>query len=202
MKALLLLSGGFDSPVAAHLIQQQNVEVIAIHFSYEPFTDDAPEQKSRKLAKKLGIKKLYIIKGGEAFAEIARQTNPRFYYILAKRFMLKYASEYADQEQCQWLITGDNLAQVASQTLTNLTVIDQAATKEVLRPVLCYDKNEIIDLAREIGTYEASEGPEVCDCLGPKNPATSSSLDKIQEEEAKLSFSTLKQKVTTQEVIL
>ncbi|MBI5391434.1 7-cyano-7-deazaguanine synthase [Candidatus Woesearchaeota archaeon] len=199
MKGLLLLSGGFDSPVAASLLQKKGVEVIAAHFSYEPFTDDGPEQKARKLCEQLNIKKLIVVKAGESFADIARKCSHRFYYILGKRFMLRYSEKIAKQENCSFLITGDNLAQVSSQTLPNLTVIDQAASFQVIRPLLCYDKKEILKIAREIGTYDLSIGPEVCDCLGPKYPATQSILKVILDEEKKLNMEELMNKATSLE---
>ncbi len=186
MKALLLISGGFDSPVAGYLMQQKGVEVIAIHFSYEPFTDNNPEIKSIQAAEKLGFKKFITVNIGKEIQEISTKCNHRFYFILTKRLMLKKSEEIAKKENCDFLITGENLGQVSSQTLSNLQSITDAVKMQVLRPLLTYDKEEILKIARQIDTYEISKGPEVCDCLGPKYPITKSNLEEIRAEELKL----------------
>lgn len=186
MKAIILISGGFDSAVAAYLIKKNKIKLIGLHFSIEPFSGDEPEQKSIKIAKKLGFEKLYIIKAGEKFAEIANKCNKRFYFVLTKRFMLMTAEKIAKKEKAKYLVTGESIGQVSSQTLENLIVIEKAAKIQLLRPLITYDKNEIIELAKEIGTYDISKGPEVCDILGPKNPATKAKLDLILKEEKRL----------------
>ncbi len=186
MKGLLLISGGFDSPVSGYLMQQKGVEIIAVHFSYEPFTDNSPEIKSREASKLLGFKKFISVNISKECEEIAKKCNHRLYFVLTKRLMLKKAEEIAKKENCEFLITGENLAQVSSQTLTNLRSITNAVKIKVIRPLLTYDKEEIIKIAREIGTYEISKGPEVCDILGPKYPATSSDLNEILLEEQKI----------------
>ena len=185
-KGLLLLSGGIDSPVAGYLMKRKGTELLAIHFSLEPFTDNAPEKKTRILAKKIGCKKLFVIKHGNQHAEIVDKCTHRFYYVLTRRLMFRIAEKIAETERCDFLITGENLGQVGSQTLENMHVIDQAIGMEVARPILCNDKNETIALAREIGTYDISKGPEVCSMLGPKHPATRSTLEKIEMLEKNL----------------
>lgn len=200
MKALILVSGGFDSAVAAQMMQQKEVELVGIHFSYEPITDNSPELKVRSVCAHLGIKKLIVVKAGHAFAEIASKCEHRLYYVLSKRFMLRVAERYAKNEGCGFLITGDNLAQVGSQTLSNLQTIDAATAMRVVRPLLCFDKVEILDRAREIGTYELSKGPEVCDCLGPPHPATRSEVAVVVGEEAKLTGDLFA--MTQQEIIM
>ena len=102
--------------------------------------------------------------------------------------MLRKACEVAKAEGCDFIITGDNLAQVSSQTLENMKVISSASNIEILRPLLTYDKKEIIKIAMTIGTYDISNGPEVCDVLGPRSPATRSKLEKIEKEESRLEF--------------
>lgn len=186
MKAVLLLSGGFDSAVAGYLMQQKKIEIIAAHFSYEPFTDNGPELKSKESVKILKFKKFISINIGKEVEKIAKKCNSKFYFILTKRLMLKKAEEIAKKENCDFLITGENLAQVSSQTLSNLRAITDAVKIKVLRPLLTHDKEEIIKLAKKIGTYEASCGPEVCDVLGPKHPATRCNLEEIKKEELKI----------------
>ncbi len=186
MKALLLLSGGYDSPVAGHIMQKKGLEIVAVHFSYEPFTDNSPEIKSRKISEILKFNKFISINISKECEEIAAKCKRELYFILAKRLMLKKATEVAESENCSFLITGESLGQVGSQTLTNLRSITEAIKIPVLRPLLAYDKEQIIKIAREIGTYETSSGPEVCDVLGPKHPATRSKIEEVLKEEIKL----------------
>ncbi len=183
MKGLLLISGGFDSPVAGYLMQQKGLEIIAVHFSYEPLTDNGPEIKSKKAAEVLNFKKFIVVNIAKECEQIAKNCNHRLYFVLTKRLMLKKAEEIAKKENCVFLITGENLNQVSSQTTTNLQSITNAIKIQVLRPLLTYDKEEIIKLARKIGTYDTSCGPEVCDILGPKHPATRSTIKEVIEEE-------------------
>ena len=190
-KALLLISGGIDSPVAGYLMKQKGLDVIALHFSVEPFSDNTPELKSKALAKKIGITRFITVTNGTQQAALTKQCEHRFYYILQRRLFLRIAEKIAEMEQCKYLITGDNLGQVGSQTLKNMEVITSAVKIPILRPILTNDKVETMAKAREIGTYELSIGPEICSILGPKNPATSSTLDKIEYEESKINVDEL-----------
>ena len=185
-KGLLLLSGGFDSPVAGHLMKQQGLEIDAIHFSLEPVTDDAAEKKCMELARIIGLRKVYVAKVGDAFTKIAANCSHRFYFVLSKRMMVRVAEAVARRDGYSFLVTGENLGQVSSQTLQNLTVIDNAARIPVLRPLLGFDKEEIISAAKELGTYETSKGPEICDALGPDRPSTAATLSEVLQEESNL----------------
>ncbi len=185
-RALLLLSGGIDSPVAGHLMAERGLRLDAVHFSLEPITDDAAAVKSRKLAERISLGRLYVAIVGTAFADVAARCNRRLYFVLTKRLMVRCAEALARREGHRFLVTGENLGQVSSQTLANLAVIDAAASMPVLRPLIGFDKQEIIDLAKRIGTYEISEGPEICDLLGPAHPSTQARLALVEEEEAKL----------------
>ena len=191
MKAILLLSGGIDSPVAGMIAKGKGIDLVAVHFSLEPFTDNTAEQKSIALAKKIGIKKLYVVRHGEIHAEIVKKCNHRYYYIITRRLMWRVAESIAEMEKCNFLLTGENLGQVGSQTLDNLTVIDKAVKMKILRPILCNDKNDTIKLAKELGTYELSCGPEMCSVLGPRHPATRSTVEIIEGEEKKLDLQKL-----------
>lgn len=186
MKALLLLSGGYDSAVAGYIIQKKGLEIIAVHFSYEPLTDNSPELKSRKISEMLKFKKFISINISKECETIADKCRRDLYFVLAKRLMLRKAAETAKKEGCEFLITGEALGQVGSQTLSNLRTITEVSKIPVLRPLLAYDKEAIIRLARQIGTYEVSSGPEVCDILGPKHPATRSKIEDARKEELKL----------------
>jgi len=185
-KGVLLLSGGFDSPVAGYLMARQGLNLVAAHFSLEPITDDAAAIKARTLCGLLGIRSLYVVRVGESFAEVAHAANRRFYFVLTKRLMVRLADGIADRESADVLVTGENLGQVSSQTLASLRAIDAVARHPIVRPLIGFDKQEIVDRAKAIGTYEVSKGPEICDLLGPPKPATHARLDQILAEEAKI----------------
>jgi len=193
MKAILLLSGGIDSPVAAHLMQRKGYDIAAVHFYNKHLGSVNTIEKCKKLCEVLGIRKLIVIPFDEQQAEIVRKCTHRFYYIIQRRLMWRIAEQVALQEHAEYLITGENLAQVASQTLSNMQTTQQAVKMLILRPLLCNDKNETIALARKIGTYELSKGPEICCLLGPKHPATASRIDIIENEERKLDIPQLVQ---------
>ncbi|MBI2545713.1 7-cyano-7-deazaguanine synthase [Candidatus Woesearchaeota archaeon] len=190
-KVLLLLSGGIDSAVAARLLMDQGCEIIALHFSLEPFTDDTAKQKSIAIARSLGIRRLLSIVCGLQHARIVERCTHRYYYVITRRMMLRIAEQIARNEGCGFIATGDNLGQVGSQTLANMQVISHAVSMEILRPLLANDKLETIALAKKYGTYELSIGPEMCSVLGPKHPATSSRLEVIEHEEARIDMRSL-----------
>jgi len=203
MKALLLLSGGIDSPVAAYLMQRKGYELTALHFYNKHIGDINTVEKCMKLCQQLNIHTLITIAFDEQQADIARNCTHRYYYILQRRLMLRIAEKIAEKENIPYLLTGDNLAQVASQTLSNMTTIQQAIKIPILRPILCNDKVETMKIAREIGTYDISKGPEVCCLLGPKHPATRSTTEIIEAEEKKIDINNLvESSVKSVEVIL
>ncbi|MEK6975538.1 MAG: 7-cyano-7-deazaguanine synthase [Candidatus Thermoplasmatota archaeon] len=175
MKAVLLLSGGFDSPVAARMLQEQGVEVEALHGSFEPVTDDASVRKAADLARILGLKRMWVAKIGESLGRIPHDREAhRYYFLLQKRLLYRLADALGDQIGADAIATGENLGQVSSQTLPNLVTLEQAARRPILRPLLGLDKVDILRLAREWGTYDTSVGPELCDLLGPDKPSTNS----------------------------
>ena len=120
--------------------------------------------------------------------EIIKHCQHKYYFVLSKRLMVKIAEKIAEKENCKFLITGENLAQVSSQTLPNLVAITKAVKIPILRPLLTFDKVEIINKAEEIDTFELSKGPEVCDILGPKHPSTNTKphLMELQEKRVPL----------------
>ncbi len=189
MHAVLLLSGGIDSPVAGHMLAKQGVRLTALHCSFEPVTDDASVDKAKELANLLGLDAVHVAKTGEALARIPHDRDAhRFYFILQKRLFYRLACRLAAEVGADVIATGENLGQVSSQTLQNLATIEDAADRPVLRPLLGLDKNDIIALAKEYGTYETSIGPELCDLLGPNKPATVSNTATVGEAERRVAM--------------
>jgi tRNA uracil 4-sulfurtransferase len=189
-RGIALLSRGIDSPVSIHLMQNR-LEIIAAHFHQEPLTDEKEVEKVKELAKLLKVKKVYLVPFIEVLKTLTEKCDHRLYFVLSKIAMFQAAELIAQKEDADFLITGENLAQVSSQTLSNLRSITKSINLEIFRPVLTYDKQEIINLAKKIGTYEISKGPEICCLLGPKNPATRSDLTKIEEELKKIDLQPL-----------
>lgn len=190
-RAVLLLSGGFDSPVAGKVAQMDGSNLDAIHFSFEPLTDDASTRKAILLAASMKLPVLHVVTIGPALAQIARTCRPGYYFVLQKRFMYRLANRLADELDAQFLVTGENLGQVSSQTLANLATLDPASRRPVLRPLLGMDKDDIVQWARRWGTFEVSKGPEVCDVLGPNHPNTAANGETAALEESKADLDAL-----------
>jgi tRNA uracil 4-sulfurtransferase len=189
-KALLLISGGIDSPVAG-LIAKQKYDLCAIHFSQTPFTDDTPEKKSIASTKKLGIKELIVVEAGDELKEIADKTYREYYFVLMKRFFVKVSEQVAHKNKIKFLVTGESLGQVSSQTLSNLNTINLATKGEILRPLLFLDKQDIIDISRKNDFYNISTGPEMCDALATGKPKTLTKIENVLEEERKCEMKNL-----------
>ncbi len=187
VKAVLLLSGGFDSPVAGRMLQRQGVELEALHGSFEPVTDDASVRKAKELARQLGLKRLWVAKIGESLGRIPHDREAhRFYFLLQKRLLYRLADALGDEVGADAIATGENLGQVSSQTLPNLVTLEAAARRPLLRPLLGLDKVDILRLARDWGTYDTSVGPELCDLLGPDKPATAAQPGPVASAEQRV----------------
>jgi tRNA uracil 4-sulfurtransferase len=198
-KIVALLSGGMDSPVAIHRMQK-HFEVVAVHAHQEELTGPVEIEKVKSLAKHLGVK-LYLLPFTKVFQEIVDKCNHRDYYLLSKVLMYKAAESIAQKEGAMFLVTGENLAQVSSQTLGCMGAIDQNVPITILRPLLTWDKQEVIEFAKKIQTFEISKGPEVCSLLGPKNPSTNSTPEKIRIELDKLDLSIINNALGSAQVI-
>ncbi|MBS3107556.1 7-cyano-7-deazaguanine synthase [Candidatus Woesearchaeota archaeon] len=191
VKVLCLISSGIDSPVAMYKMLETGFEVVAIHFDNQPFTDQKPFEKTKKivcfLAEKFHRKiKLYKINHGLNQAEFMRNCDNRHRCLLCRRFMFRIAEKIAAQESCKYLVTGENLGQVCSQTLQNMTNALKSVDIEILKPLLSYDKQDIINLAKKIGTFEFSIEAAVCCNAVPQNPVTKSREESIKFEESKI----------------
>ncbi len=180
-KALLLLSGGIDSPIAG-IIAKEKFELQAIHFSQEPFTDSSPKEKALSAAKKLEIGKLIVVNVGEELQQIVNTTYREYYFVLMKIFFMKISEKIAEKEGIKYLITGESLGQVSSQTMSNLETINSQIEMEILRPLLFLSKQEIINISRKKGFFESSCGKEMCDALASGKPKTQTQKEKVIEE--------------------
>lgn len=188
MKGLLLLSGGIDSAVAGGIIKEKEHEVSTLHYSIKLATRGEEEEKCREIVNKLGFNDLVIEDMADEFMKISEQVNKRYYFVLTKRLMLRRAEEIAREKDFDFLITGEAMSQVSSQTPWNLKVIDEAVDMPVARPLVGMDKEEVIEKARELGTYEVSTGPEICDVLGPNKPVTRTTVEKVKKLEGKINL--------------
>ncbi len=197
-RGLLLLSGGIDSPVAGYLTMKRGIALDCLYFESPPHTSERAKNKVIRLAQVL--KKydcdlnLYVV-NFTAIQEKIYQTLPLNYNItIMRRFMVAIAEEFALTKAAKILITGESIGQVASQTLESLAVIDEKTKMPIIRPLVCYDKSEIITLAKNIGTYDISIEPyqDCCTVFIAKHPVIRPSLKTVYEYEAKLPFTELK----------
>lgn len=188
-KALLLLSGGIDSPVAGWLVGKRGVDIEAIHFHSHPFTSERAKEKVMDLARILSIYcgkfKLYSINLLPIQKAINEKCPEGEMTILSRRFMMQIAERVALRSGCDALVTGESIGQVASQTIKSLQVTNAAVNLPVFRPLIAMDKVDIINLAKEIDTYETSILPfeDCCTVFLPKRPVTQPKLEKILSSE-------------------
>jgi thiamine biosynthesis protein ThiI len=191
-RGMLLLSGGIDSPVAGFMMAKRGMAIEAVHYHSYPYTSKRAQQKVERLAKILcqyvGKMKVHTVNLLPAQEEIARVCPEDEMTLLVRRFMMRIAQDLALQKDCGFLITGENLGQVASQTAEGLVVTDAAVNIPVLRPLIAFDKVDIIKKAQEIGTFETSIEPfeDCCTVFLPKHPSTRPKLEDILASEEKL----------------
>ena len=197
-KVATLLSGGIDSPVATYLASKRGLEIEAVHFHSFPFTSEKSMQKVEQLAKIVslytGSIKIHMVNLLPVQKEIAEKCPEELMTILSRRFMMRIAERIANQTGCGALVTGESLGQVASQTIEGLTATnDVVRTMPVIRPLISFDKEDIIKIARNIETFETSIIPEedCCTVFLPKRPATKPKLEKIYKAEEALDIEKL-----------
>lgn len=199
-RAMLLLSGGIDSPVAGHMIAKRGVYVEAIHFFSYPYTGEKAKEKVISLADKLGEYTsglpLHIVPFTEAQLAIRDNCPSEHMTLIMRRMMMKIASEFAKKRDCQALITGESVGQVASQTIWALNVTDSVTDLPVFRPCIGMDKEEIIVRARNIDTFETSILPyeDCCTVFTPKHPTTHPNMANILKSEQHIPFDELVEK--------
>ncbi|MFO7677469.1 MAG: hypothetical protein R6V50_03690 [Thermoplasmatota archaeon] len=203
MRFVGLLSSGIDSPVAIYLLSKNAEEIVLIHADNTPFTDQREIDNCIKLAKHLKTKslcplKLYMVDNGESLSLYKSRSLSRFTCVFCKRMLLRYAEKIAKKEKADAIIMGDSLGQVASQTIKNLKVIEQAVTLPVLRPLIGFDKEEIIRIAKIIGTFDLSIVPSDGCSAVPDSPSTQAKLRQILEEENKIDIQSLTENAVKQ----
>ena len=190
--ATLLLSGGIDSPVAGWMIAKRGVQINAVHFHSYPYTSDRAKEKVLDLARKLSFSCCGIKVNVVPFTEIQMQIHEKcpdeYTTLIMRRYMMRIAERIAKQTESEALITGESIGQVASQTMTALGTTNAVTEMPVFRPLIGFDKSEIIAIARKIGTLEISEQPfeDCCTVFTPRHPATHPRMEKILEGESRL----------------
>ena len=191
-KAMLLLSGGIDSPVAGYMIAKRGVELEAVYFHTPPYTSERAKQKVVDLAEKVaayaGNMKLNVVNFTDIQMYIYEQCPHEQLTIIMKRVMYKIAEKLAKQNGALGLVTGESIGQVSSQTMQSLMVIDENTDMPVYRPVIAFDKQEIVDISLKIDTYDISTQPyeDCCTTFVAKHPVTKPNLNVIKHSELKL----------------
>ena len=196
-RGLLMLSGGIDSPVAGYMMAKRGMRLEAIHFHSYPYTNESAKEKVISLANQIseytnGIK-LHVVKFTEIQEEIHKNCPEEYMITIMRRFMMRIAEKIAKSISAQAIITGECLGQVASQTIESLTSSQSAIVMPVLRPLIAFDKLEIIEISEKIGTYETSILPfeDCCTVFLPKYPLIKPRLDRVEAVEKALDIDTL-----------
>lgn len=196
-KGVLLLSGGIDSPVAGYMLAKRGLELVGVYYHSHPYTSERAKEKVISLAKKLseytGSFKLYVVPFTKIQMEIIEKCREDELTIIMRRFMMSIAEEIARKEGALCLATGESLGQVASQTLESMFVTNSVVAMPVFRPLVGMDKVDIMDIAREIGTYDISILPyeDCCTIFVPKHPKTKPRLQDIEKSEEALDIKAL-----------
>ena len=191
-KAMLLLSGGIDSPVAGYMISKRGVRIDATYFHAPPYTSERAKQKvvdlAKQIAKYTGPINLHIVNFTDIQMAIYEKCPHDELTIIMRRYMMKIAEHFAKQSNCLALVTGESIGQVASQTMHSLYVTNEVCDMPVFRPCIGMDKNDIVALSEKIGTYETSILPyeDCCTIFVAKHPVTKPRLDVIKKSERKL----------------
>lgn len=209
-KAMLLLSGGIDSPVAGYMIAKRGVKIDAVYFHAPPYTSERAKQKVVDLAKLVaqysGPIRLHVVNFTDIQLYIYDQCPHEELTIIMRRYMMRIAEHFAKESGCLGLITGESIGQVASQTLQSLAATNEVCTIPVYRPVIGFDKQEIVEISRKINTFETSIQPfeDCCTIFVAKHPVTKPNLNVIHRSEKKLDEKIdqmMKEAIETTEVI-
>ncbi|MBY6180593.1 tRNA uracil 4-sulfurtransferase ThiI [Staphylococcus warneri] len=196
-KTLLMLSGGIDSPVAGMEVMKRGVTIEAIHFHSPPFTSEKAKEKvielTRIMSERVGPIKLHIVPFTDLQKQINKSVHPRYTMTSTRRLMMRVSDQLVHKIGALGIVNGENLGQVASQTLNSMYAINHVTSTPVLRPLLTLDKEDIVKKAKEIGTFEVSIQPyeDCCTIFTPKNPVTEPDFDKVVEYESVFNFDSM-----------
>ena len=193
-RGMLLLSGGIDSPVAGYMMAKRGLKLSCIHFESYPYTSPQAKEKAVELAQVLseynGTTSLYFANIAHIQEAIHENCHPDYMITLVRRFMLRIAERLADKNHCGCIVTGESLAQVASQTIESMTVIGNAMESDLplLKPLVGFDKQETVEIAKKIGSFDISIRPydDCCTVFLPDSPVIKPKLEKVLREESKL----------------
>ena len=191
-RAMSLISSGIDSPVASFKLMKRGVHLSYVHFHSQPYTNKNSQRNTEELVQVLNryqyVSDLYLVPFVEIQRHIMTEAIASYRVILYRRCMVRIAAALAERANCEALVTGDNVGQVASQTLANIRAIEEVTLMPILRPLAGDNKEEIIEQARKIGTYELSIEPyeDCCSVFVPKHPETRAKLDMVHKIESKL----------------
>ncbi len=203
-KAMVLLSGGIDSPVASYLMMKRGVRIECIHYASPPYTSQNAQDKVMELARLVsgyqGEILVHVVPFTNLQLSIYQNADESYAITLMRRMMMRVAEGIAKKRHAQAIATGESVGQVASQTLQSMETINNVTNMPIIRPVVCMDKVEIIDLAKKIGTYETSILPyeDCCTIFEPKRPATKPRIDKCERYESRWDYETLVQECIDQ----
>ena len=198
-KAMVLLSGGIDSPVASYLMMKRGVRIECIHYASPPYTSENAKEKVMELARLVsgyqGDLLVHIVPFTNLQLAIYQNADESYAITLMRRMMMRIAAGLANKRKALAICTGESVGQVASQTLESMVAINEVTNLPMIRPVVCMDKIEIINLAKKIGTYDTSILPyeDCCTIFTPKNPVTKPRVDKCKQYEERFDFETLVQ---------
>ena len=196
-RGLLMLSGGIDSPVAGYLAMKRGIKVDCVYFESPPHTSLMAKNKVKKLVEELTKYNpsitLHVVKFTDIQEAIYKNIDPTYMITIMRRMMYRIGTKIMEKEGCLCLINGESVGQVASQTLTSMSVINSVTNVPVIRPVACFDKLEIIDISRKIGTYETSILPyeDCCTIFLPKHPVINPDIEKCTEYEKSFDYNSL-----------
>lgn len=193
-KALVMLSGGIDSPVAAYLMMKRGITVECIHYASPPYTSENARKKVLDLARLVsqyqGHVRVHIVPFTETQLAIYKNCDESYAITIMRRMMYRLAEMLCEKQNCKAIVNGESIGQVASQTLDSMGAINEVVKMPVIRPVVTMDKLEIIDLAHKIGTYETSILPfeDCCTIFTPKNPVTKPTIKKCEKLENRFDY--------------
>lgn len=207
-KGLLLLSGGIDSPVAGYLMSKRGLKLEAVHFHSYPYTSVQAKEKVLELAREISIYcdeiKLHVVSFTEIQEQIHKNCDPEYMITIMRRIMMRIAERLCQQNGLGAIVTGESLGQVASQTMDSMNVTNSVVRLPVFRPVIAFDKEEIMSVAKKIGTYETSILPyeDCCTVFLPKNPVIHPTIKRAEFLERNLDIETLVQTALNNEEII